>query len=106
MFQEYLFLVTAPSSEEIRQGPSSNKSPVAEEAPGPPSGTNKVHEFTVHERTTESEDFKISGSRRFALTVGPINKVGGLWRTPGLKEPKEEVFTGGDIQISGILFNL
>ena len=36
VFQEYLFLVTDPSLEETRQGPSSNRSPVAEEAPGPP----------------------------------------------------------------------
>ena len=41
----------------------------------------------------------------FPLTVGPIDKVGSLWRTPGLKEPEEEVFTGGDIQVSRILFN-
>ena len=78
---------------------------MAEEAPGPPSGTNEDHEFMVHERTTKSEGSKFSGSRMFALTVGPINKVGGLWRTPGLKEPKEEVFAGGDIQITRILFN-
>ena len=105
MFQEYLFLVTVPSLEAIRQGPSSNKSPVAEEAPGPPSRMNEFHEFMIHGRIIESEGFNSSGPRRFALTIGPIDKVGSLWRTPGLKEPKEEVFTGGDIQISGILFN-
>jgi hypothetical protein len=100
VFQECLFLVTVPSSEATRQGPSSNKSPVAEEAPGPPSGMNEVHEFMVHERIPESEDPSF-----FALTVGPIDKVCGLWRMPGLEEPKEEVFAGGDVQIPGILFN-
>ena len=40
VFQEYLFLVTVPSSAATLQGPSSNKSPVAEEAPGPPSEIN------------------------------------------------------------------
>ena len=100
MFQEYLFLVTVPSAVAILQGPSSNKSPVAEEAPGPPSGKNEINELTVQERVPGQE------IQKFTLTVGPIDKIRSLRRVSGLEEPKEEVFAGGDVQITGILLNL
>ena len=78
MFQEYLFLVTVPPSEATLQGPSSNSSPVAEEAPGPP---REMNELQSRNRSQIR--------KRFALTVGPIDKVGSLWRVPGLEEPKK-----------------
>ena len=80
VFQEYLFLVTAPSLEAIWQGPSSNKSPVADEAPGPPRGTNEMHEWLRRNPGTK---------RVFVPTVGPINEISRFWRMPGFEEPKE-----------------
>ena len=59
----------------------------------------------VHERVPESEGYKVLGSRGFALTIGPIDKIGSLWEMSRFEKPKEEVFAGGDVQISGILFN-
>ena len=47
----------------------------------------------------------ISERRRFALTIDPIDEICRLWRVSRLEEPKEKVFSGGDVQISRILFN-
>jgi len=94
VFQEYLFLVTVPSSEATRQGPSSNRSPVAEEAPGPPGVMNELQSWN-----------KSQSRKGFALTIGPIDEVCSFWIMPGLEEPKEEVFAGGNVQIPRILFD-
>ena len=59
----------------------------------------------MEDESRGQEDQQFQERRSFALTIGPIDEISGLWRVSRLEEPEEEVFAGGDVQVSRILLN-